>query len=200
VLWKTLFFPYSKHLICLCLSLLSLCVFFFLRKVFSKNIDHKLDIILTLFFHSHLNPSQEKSALPKKIPGSLPLKHEISYRGTYPVAQSKGPTVRIKALPLSQTKQEKRTEEVITIQRGKDSWNQRPQTSGSLTPPLTRAPCTRVRLHAHYHRPHPPFAEHPPPPSSPATPGPPSPCRTCCLVSPAPSLPLHTPPSTPARL
>jgi hypothetical protein len=29
--------------------------------------------------------------------------------------------VRIKALPLSQSKQEKRTEGVITIQRGKDS-------------------------------------------------------------------------------
>ena len=121
------------------------CVFsFFLRKVFSKNINHKLDLILTLCFHSHLNPSQEKSTLPKKIPRSLPLKPRISYRGTYPVAQSKGPTVRIKALPLSQSKQEKRTEGVITIQRGKDSWNQRPQTSGSLTPPLTRA-----RLHAH---------------------------------------------------
>jgi hypothetical protein len=53
---------------------------FFLRKVFSKNIDHKLDLILTLCFHSHLNPSQEKSALPKKIPGSLPLKPGISYR------------------------------------------------------------------------------------------------------------------------
>ena len=117
---------------------------FFLRKVFSKNINHKLDLILTLCFHSHLNPSQEKSALPKKIPGSLPLKHGISYRGTYPVAQSKGPTVRIKALPLSQSKQEKRTEGVITIHRGKDSWNQRPQTSGSLTPPLIRAPCTRA--------------------------------------------------------
>ena len=128
---------------------------FFLRKVFSKNIDHKLELILTLCFHSHLNPSEEKSALPKKIPGSLPLKHGISYRGTYPVAQSKGPIVRIKALPLSQSKQEKRTEGVITIQRGKDSWNQRPQTSGSLTPPLTHAPCTRACLHAHYRRPRP---------------------------------------------
>jgi hypothetical protein len=90
--------------------------------------------------------------------------------------------VRIKALPLSQSKQEKRTEEVITIQRGKDSWNQRPQTSGSLTPPLTRAPCTRARLHAHYRRPRPPlqrtttahtpFVAHPSP-LSPATPPPP---------------------------
>jgi hypothetical protein len=109
--------------------------------------------------------------------------------------------VEIKALPLSQSKQEKRTEEVITIQRGKDSWNQRPQTSGSLTPPLTRA-----RLHAHYyHRPRPfaahyhrrpaPFAAHPPPPLSPATPGP-SPCRTRCRVAPTPSplLRNRTPP------
>src|SRR5699024_12832658 len=54
--------------------------YFFLRKVFSKNIDHKLELILTLFFHSHLNPSQEKSTLPKKILGSLPLKPGISYR------------------------------------------------------------------------------------------------------------------------
>jgi hypothetical protein len=53
---------------------------FFLRKAFSKNIDHILELMLTLCFHSHLNPSQEKSTLPKKIPGSLPLKHEISYR------------------------------------------------------------------------------------------------------------------------
>jgi hypothetical protein len=141
---------------------------FFLRKVFSKNIDHKLELILILCFHSPLNPSQEKSTLPKNIPGSLPLKHGISYRGTYPVAQSKGPTVRIKALPLSQGKQKTRTKRVITIQRGKDSWNQRPQTSGSLTPPLTRAPHTCARLHAHYHRPTPPFVAHPPP-SSPAT-------------------------------
>jgi hypothetical protein len=152
---------------------------FFLRKVFSKNIDHKLELIPILCFHSPLNPSQEKSTLPKKIPGSLPLKHGISYRGTYPVAQSK------------------------------DFWNQRPQTSGSLTPPLTRAPRTRAHLHAHYHRPTPPFAAHY------RHPRPllqrnhrhhrrqqaPSPCRTCCLMSPAPSLPLHPPPlSTPARL
>jgi hypothetical protein len=55
-------------------------LFVFLKKVFSKNIDHKLELILTLCFHSHLNPSEEKRALPKKIPGSLPLKHGISYR------------------------------------------------------------------------------------------------------------------------
>jgi hypothetical protein len=46
----------------------------------SKNIDNKLELILTLCFHSHLNPSQEKSTLPKKIPRSLPLKPGISYR------------------------------------------------------------------------------------------------------------------------
>jgi hypothetical protein len=61
--------------------------------------------------------------------------------------------MRIKALPLSQSKQKKRTKGVITIQRGKNSWNQRPQTSGSLTPPLTRAPRTRACLHVHHHRP-----------------------------------------------
>ena len=71
--------------------------------------------------------------------------------------------MRIKALPLSQSKQKKRTEGVITIQRGKDSWNQRPQTSGSLTPPLTRAPLTRACLHAHYRRPHPLYSALPPP-------------------------------------
>jgi hypothetical protein len=53
---------------------------FFLRKVFSKNVDHKLEPILTLCSHSHLNPSEEKSALPKNIPGSLPLKLGIIYR------------------------------------------------------------------------------------------------------------------------
>jgi hypothetical protein len=114
--------------------------------------------------------------------------------------------VRIKGLPLSQSKQKKRTKGVITIQRGKDSWNQRPQTSRSLTPPLIRAPRTRARLHAHYHRPTPPLqrttATHALFCSAPtaivAGNRPPSPCRTCCLVSPAPSLPLHPPPpSTP---
>jgi hypothetical protein len=55
-------------------------LFVFLKKVFSKNIDNKLDLILTLCFHSHLNPSEEKSTLPKKIPGSLPLKPGTSYR------------------------------------------------------------------------------------------------------------------------
>jgi hypothetical protein len=107
--------------------------------------------------------------------------------------------MRIKALPLSQSKQKKRTG-VITIQRGKDSWNQRPQTSGSSTPPLTRAPRTRARLHAHYRHPCPlcsaPPLSHPllqrthrrhyrqqhRPPLH----------RTCCLVSPAPSSPLRT--------
>jgi hypothetical protein len=110
--------------------------------------------------------------------------------------------VRIKALSLSQSKQEKRTEEVITVQRGKDSWNQRPQTSGSSTPPLTRAPPPPAcvpRLHAHYHHPSPPFqrttAAHAPfvahpPPLPPATPSPLH--HTCCLVSPAPTPPLHT--------
>jgi hypothetical protein len=75
--------------------------------------------------------------------------------------------VRIKALPLSQSKQKKRTEEVITIQRGKDSWNQRPQTSGSLTPPLTRTPPrTRTPPPCALPPPHTPFAahyRHPPP-------------------------------------
>jgi hypothetical protein len=107
--------------------------------------------------------------------------------------------VRIKALPLSQSKQKKRTKEVITIQRGKDFWNQRPQTSGPLTQPLTLAPRTRARLLAHYHHPtpplqrttatHTPFTAHPPP-LPPATPSPLH--RTCCLVSPAPSPPLCT--------
>jgi hypothetical protein len=106
--------------------------------------------------------------------------------------------VRIKALPLSQSKEEKRTKGVITIQRDKDSWNQRPQTLGSLTPPLTHASHTRARLHAHYHRPTPPLqlttATHAPFCSAPtaivADNMPPSPCRACCLVSPAPSPPL----------
>jgi hypothetical protein len=57
---------------------------FFLRKVFSKNIDHKLELILTLCFHSSLNPSQGKSTLPKKIPVSLPLKPRIRYKINLP--------------------------------------------------------------------------------------------------------------------
>jgi hypothetical protein len=107
--------------------------------------------------------------------------------------------VRIKALPLSQSKQEKRIEGVITIQRGKDSWNQRPQTSGSSTPPLTLTPRTRARLHARYRRPPPTFVAHPPPPSSSAI-GPPSPCRACYRVAPAPSPSLHTPRAPPSVL
>jgi hypothetical protein len=97
--------------------------------------------------------------------------------------------MRIKALPLSQSKQKKRTEEVITIQRGKDSWNQRPQTSGSLTPPLTRAPPAHVPASMRTTTPTPLCSA--PTPSSPTT-GPPSPCHTCCLMSPTPSPPLRT--------
>jgi hypothetical protein len=130
---------------------------FFLRKVFSKNIIDKLELILTLYFHSHLNPSQEKSALPKKISGSLPLKPGISYRRNLSSRSVKRTHRENQSTALSQSKQKNRTEEVITIQRGKDSWNQRPQTSGSSTPPLTRASRTRARLHAHYHRPRPPL-------------------------------------------
>jgi formylmethanofuran dehydrogenase subunit E-like metal-binding protein len=51
-----------------------------IAELFSKNIDRKLELILTLCFHSHLNPSQEKSTLPKKILGSSPLKPGTSYR------------------------------------------------------------------------------------------------------------------------
>jgi hypothetical protein len=130
---------------------------FSLRKVFSKNIDHKLELILTLCFHSHLNPSQEKSALPKKIPRSLPLKPGTSYRRNQSSRSVKRTDRGNQSTSLSQSKQEKRTKGVITIQRGKDSWNQRPQTLGSSTPPLTHAPRTRARPHAHYHRPHPPL-------------------------------------------
>jgi hypothetical protein len=86
---------------------------FFLRKVFSKNKDNKLELILTLCFHSLLNPSEEKSALPKKIPGSLPLKPGISYRGTYPVAQSKGSTMRIKALPRVKVNRKRGQKELL---------------------------------------------------------------------------------------
>ena len=110
--------------------------------------------------------------------------------------------MRIKALPLSQSKQEKRTEGVITIQRGKDSWNQRPQTSGSSTPPLTCAPArvpTSMRtttaprpLCSALPPPTPPFAAHPPP-SSPAT-GPlplVAPTASCHLLHHRHSAPEH---------
>jgi hypothetical protein len=69
-------------------------------------------------------------------------------------------------------------------------------------PPPCALPPPHAPFAAHYHHPTPPlqrttaahatFVAHPPPPSSPATPGPPFPCRTCCLVSPAPSPPLLT--------
>jgi hypothetical protein len=82
VLWKNSILPLFKtfDLFVLIIAELVCFLFVFLKKVFSKNIDHKLELILTLCFHSHINPSEEKSALPKKIPGSLPLKPGISYR------------------------------------------------------------------------------------------------------------------------
>ena len=82
MLWKNSILPLFKtfDLFVLIIAELVCFLFVFLKKVFSKNIDHKLELILTLCFHSHLNPSEEKSALPKKIPGSLPLKPGTSYR------------------------------------------------------------------------------------------------------------------------
>jgi hypothetical protein len=136
--------------------------------------------------------------------------------------------MRIKALPQSQSKQKKRTEEVITIQRGKYSWNQRPQTSESLTPPLTLVPRTRARLLAHYHRstplcsalppPMPPLhrthrlyrQQHPPPShllprvtcSITATPHPPEHHLACCspIKPPASSLNSHPKQNTPDKI
>jgi hypothetical protein len=46
----------------------------FLRKVFSKNIDHKLELILTLCFHSHLNPISREKHLTQEDTGKLTLK------------------------------------------------------------------------------------------------------------------------------
>ena len=82
MLWKNSILPLFKtfDLFVLIIAELVCFLFVFLKKVFSKNIDHKLELILTLCFHSHLNPSEEKSVLPKKIPGSLPLKSGISYK------------------------------------------------------------------------------------------------------------------------
>jgi hypothetical protein len=82
VLGKNSILPLFKtfDLFVLIIAELVCFLFVFLKKVFSKNIDNKLELILTLCFHSHLNPSQEKNALPKKILRSLPLKPGISYR------------------------------------------------------------------------------------------------------------------------
>jgi hypothetical protein len=147
VLGKNSILPLFKtfDLFVLIIAELVCFLFVFLKKVFSKNIDNKLELILTLCFHSHLNPSQEKSALPKKIPGSLPLKPGISYRRNQSSCSVKRPTVRIKALPVSQGKQEKRTEGVITIQRGKilgtrDHKHQGHRPHHSPMPPRIRAP------------------------------------------------------------
>jgi hypothetical protein len=172
-------------LICLCLSLLSLCVFFLLRKVFSKNIDHKLELILTLCFHSHLNPSQEKSTLPKKIPGSLPLKHGISYRrnqssrsvkrtdrenqSTAPESKSTGKEDR---RSYYHTERQRFLEPETTNIRVIDPTTHTCPLHACSTPIRTiTTPC--------------------PPPLSPATPALLPLCRICCLVSPAPSSPLH---------
>ena len=126
------------------------CVFsFFLRKVFSKNIDHKLELILTLCFHSHLNPSEEKSALPKKIPGSLPLKPGINYRRN----QSSRSVKRTDRENQSTTPESKwagkRTEAVITIQRGKRFLEPETTNIRVIDPTTQLCPRTRARLHAH---------------------------------------------------
>lgn len=57
MLWKNSILPLFKTFDLFVLIIAELVCFIFLRKVFSKNIDHKLDIILTLCFHSLLNPS-----------------------------------------------------------------------------------------------------------------------------------------------
>jgi hypothetical protein len=72
VLWKNSILPLFKTFDLFVLIIAELVCFLFLKKVFSKNIDHKLELILALCFHSHLNPSQEKSTLPKKIPEAYP--------------------------------------------------------------------------------------------------------------------------------
>jgi hypothetical protein len=46
---------------------------FFLREVLSKNIDNKLELILTLCFHSHLNPILREKHLTQEDTGKLTL-------------------------------------------------------------------------------------------------------------------------------
>jgi hypothetical protein len=181
--------------------LLSLCVFFFLRKVFSKNIDHKLDLILTLCFHSHLNPSQEKSALPKKIPRSLPLKPGISYRRnqssrsvkrTDRENQSTAP--ESKYTGKEDRKSYYHTERKIFLEPETTNIRVIDPTTHSCPSHACPPPCALPPPHApplqRTTTAHATFAAHPPPPSSPATPNPPSPYRTRCHVAPTPSPPL----------
>jgi hypothetical protein len=58
------------------------------------------------------------------------------------------------------------------------------------THPCSPPPRTRARLHAHHHRPRPLCSA--PTAITASNTIPPSLCRTCCLVSPAPSPPLQT--------
>jgi hypothetical protein len=171
---------------------------FFLRKLFPKNIDHKLDLILILCFHSPLNPSQEKSTLPKKIPGSLPLKPGISYRRNLSSRSVKRTNHENQSTALSQSKQEKRTKGVITIQRQRFL---EPETTNIRVIDPTTHPCPPAyvpRLHAHYRRP-PPFLQRTPPPLSPETPSPSiAPAASChllrhCHSAPKDHLAYHSP-------
>jgi hypothetical protein len=74
VLWKNSILPLFKTFDLFVLIIVELvCFLSFKKKVFSKNIDHKLDLILTLCFHSHLNPSQEKKHLTQEDTGKLTL-------------------------------------------------------------------------------------------------------------------------------
>jgi hypothetical protein len=70
-----------------------LCVFFLLRKVFSKNIDHKLELILTLCFHSHLNPISREKHLTQEDTGKLTLEawNKLQKKPIQPLSQKDRP-------------------------------------------------------------------------------------------------------------
>jgi hypothetical protein len=108
VLWKNSIIPLFKTFDLFVLIIVEhVCFLYLFKRIFSKNIDHKLELILTLCFHSHVNSSKEKITLPKKIPGSLPLKSGISYRRNLSSRSVKRTDRENQRIVVSQSKQKR---------------------------------------------------------------------------------------------
>ena len=90
MLWKNSILPLFKtfDLFVLFIAELVCFLFIFLKKVFSKIIDHKLELILTLCFHSHLNPS-----LNQEDTGKLTLEawNKLQKKPVQPLSQKDRP-------------------------------------------------------------------------------------------------------------
>jgi hypothetical protein len=171
------------------------CFRSFKERVFSKNIDNKLDLNLTLCFHSHLNPSQEKSTLPKKIPGSLPLKPGISYRRNHS-SRSVKRTDRENQSTAPESKLTEKEDRRSYYHTERQRFLELETTNIRVIDPTTHpCPSRACSPPCALPLPHTPFASHPPPPLSPATPGlhpQVAPAASCHLLLHHHSTPSHT--------